>query len=211
MPDVKVKVTAVIYQRFEGGFRSSLMVDCDAIFDHCVDQQEGVAQKNTATIHHHDPAVCLTFLLLLLFHLFFLNPIVKLRQSTRHFTHQQSSHFKLQSAIMFSSGRSFLSALMAVAILIASASAFTSTSNMVPTRAAATRVFAPAPISAFGKKKQVEDLSSIESRDMTREEMLDLNAQNEEIMNMELTAMTGFSLVLSLPILYLCWVAFFSD
>ncbi|KAL3922244.1 MAG: hypothetical protein SGARI_006497, partial [Bacillariaceae sp.] len=76
---------------------------------------------------------------------------------------------------------------------------------MVPTRAAATRVFAPAPISAFGKKKQVEDLSSIESRDMTREEMLDLNAQNEEIMNMELTAMTGFSLVLSLPILYLCW------
>jgi hypothetical protein len=38
-----------------------------------------------------------------------------------------------------------------------------------------------------------------------------LNKKNEDIMNMELSAMTGFSLVLSLPILYLCWVAFFSD
>eukprot|EP00814_Leptocylindrus_danicus_P015221 CAMPEP_0116018072 /NCGR_PEP_ID=MMETSP0321-20121206/8427_1 /TAXON_ID=163516 /ORGANISM="Leptocylindrus danicus var. danicus, Strain B650" /LENGTH=46 /DNA_ID= /DNA_START= /DNA_END= /DNA_ORIENTATION= len=46
---------------------------------------------------------------------------------------------------------------------------------------------------------------------MTREEMLELNAKNEEIMNMELNMMTGFSLVLSLPILYLCWVAFFSE
>ena len=64
---------------------------------------------------------------------------------------------------------------------------------------------------AFGKKGKKEDLSFIESRDMTREEMLDLNKQNEEIMNMELSLMTGFSLVLSLPILYLCWVAFFSD
>lgn len=60
-------------------------------------------------------------------------------------------------------------------------------------------------------KKQDEDLSFIESRDMTREEMLELNKKNEEIMNAELGAMTGFSLVLSLPILYLCWVAFFSD
>lgn len=60
-------------------------------------------------------------------------------------------------------------------------------------------------------KKAKEDLSFIESRDMTREEMLELNAQNEEIMNMELNMMTGFSLVLSLPILYLCWVAFFSE
>jgi PhoPQ-activated pathogenicity-related protein len=63
----------------------------------------------------------------------------------------------------------------------------------------------------FGKKGPKEDLSFIESRDMTREEMLELNKQNEEIMNMELQMMTGFSLVLSLPILYLCWVAFFSD
>lgn len=62
-----------------------------------------------------------------------------------------------------------------------------------------------------GKKKPTEDLSYIESRDMTKEEMLELNKKNEDIMNMELQAMTGFSLVLSLPILYLCWVAFFSD
>merc|ERR1719221_311245 len=63
----------------------------------------------------------------------------------------------------------------------------------------------------FGKKKkpETEDLSYIESRDLTREEMLEINKQNEEIMNMELTMMTGFSLVLSLPIFYLCWVAFY--
>jgi hypothetical protein len=64
----------------------------------------------------------------------------------------------------------------------------------------------------FGKKKEPqEDLSYIETRDLTREEMQAINKQNEEIMNMELSAMTGFSLVLSIPILYLCWVAFFSD
>jgi len=66
-------------------------------------------------------------------------------------------------------------------------------------------------LNVFGKKKPVEDLSDIESRDLTREEMLAINAKNEDIMNMELQMMTGFSLVLSLPILYLCWVAFFSD
>ena len=68
-------------------------------------------------------------------------------------------------------------------------------------------------LNVFGGKKKgpEEDLSFIESRDMTREEMIALNKKNEEIMNMELTMMTGFSLVLSLPILYLCWVAFFSD
>lgn len=64
---------------------------------------------------------------------------------------------------------------------------------------------------AFGKKKKDQDFSDIETRDMTRQEMLELNAKNEEIMNMELTAMTAFSFVLSLPIFYLCWVAFFSD
>merc|ERR1712151_435287 len=63
----------------------------------------------------------------------------------------------------------------------------------------------------FGKKKPQEDLSSIESRDLTREEMLEINKQNEDVMNMELTMMTLFSLVLSLPIFYLCWVAFYSE
>jgi hypothetical protein len=73
------------------------------------------------------------------------------------------------------------------------------------------RHFSPAAIQVVKKKNTKEDLSFIESRDMTREEMLELNKKNEEIMNMELQAMTGFSLILSLPILYLCWVAFFSD
>ena len=64
---------------------------------------------------------------------------------------------------------------------------------------------------ALSARKGKEDLSFIESRDMTREEMLELNAQNEDIMNMELSMMTGFSLIISLPLLYLCWVAFFSE
>jgi selenocysteine-specific elongation factor len=66
-------------------------------------------------------------------------------------------------------------------------------------------------MNVFGKKKPEEDLSYLETRDLTREEMLAINKKNEEVMNMELQMMTGFSLVLSLPILYLCWVAFFSD
>ena len=88
-----------------------------------------------------------------------------------------------------------------------------------------TSAFSPAPVTTastwnqysttaafvFGKKAPKEDLSDIETRDMTRAEMEDLNRKNEEIMNMELSMMTGFSLVISLPILYLCWVAFFSD
>ena len=61
------------------------------------------------------------------------------------------------------------------------------------------------------KKNNDVDLSSVETRDLTREEMLKINKQNEEIMNMELQMMTLFSLVISLPILYLCWVAFYSD
>lgn len=64
----------------------------------------------------------------------------------------------------------------------------------------------------FGKKKKPkEDLSYIESRDMTREEMFELNKQNEEIMNAELIGMTIFSLLISLPLLYLAWVGFFSE
>lgn len=59
-------------------------------------------------------------------------------------------------------------------------------------------------------KKKI-DFSSIESRDLTREEMQAINEKNERVMNMELQMMTAFSLVISLPILYLCWVAFNSD
>lgn len=66
-------------------------------------------------------------------------------------------------------------------------------------------------LNAKAKKGPEEDLSYIETRQMTREEMLELNKKNEEVMNAELGLMTGFSLLISLPILYLCWVAFFSD
>ena len=103
----------------------------------------------------------------------------------------------------------FSTILLALLVAVATVT-FSQTADAFVTRspAMATRSMA---LDAFGKKKVVEDLSYIESRDMTREEMLELNKKNEDIMNMELTAMTGFSLVLSLPILYLCWVAFFSD
>eukprot|EP00536_Pseudo-nitzschia_multiseries_P001689 jgi/Psemu1/300935/fgenesh1_kg.22_\ len=113
--------------------------------------------------------------------------------------------------MMMSSPR-FSMVVLALIVAVASvalphsAEAFVTRSSPVATRSAT-------DLGVFGKKKkkEVEDLSFIETRDMTKEEMLELNKQNEDIMNMELQAMTGFSLVLSLPILYLCWVAFFSD
>ena len=69
------------------------------------------------------------------------------------------------------------------------------------------------PLSVFGggKKKQDEDLSFIETRDMTREEMLRYNKESEDIMNAELIGMTVFSLVISAPLLYLAWVGLFSE
>lgn len=60
-------------------------------------------------------------------------------------------------------------------------------------------------------KKKDEDLSYIETRDMTPDEMRALNAKNEDIMNAELAGMTIFSLILSIPMLYLVWVGFFSE
>jgi hypothetical protein len=79
-------------------------------------------------------------------------------------------------------------------------SASTSTSTSITTA-----------LGVFGKKKLEEDLSYIETRDMTRKEMIELNQENEKIMNAELWGMTGFSLVISIPMLYLVWVAFFSE
>ena len=61
------------------------------------------------------------------------------------------------------------------------------------------------------KKLTAEELSYLETRDMTRDEMKALNKQNEDIMNAELAGMTIFSLVISLPLLYLAWVGFFAD
>lgn len=63
----------------------------------------------------------------------------------------------------------------------------------------------------FNKKKEEEDLSFIESRDMTREEMFELNKQTENVMQQELVGMTVFSLIISIPMLYLVWVGFFSE
>eukprot|EP00531_Pseudo-nitzschia_arenysensis_P003526 CAMPEP_0116135488 /NCGR_PEP_ID=MMETSP0329-20121206/11215_1 /TAXON_ID=697910 /ORGANISM="Pseudo-nitzschia arenysensis, Strain B593" /LENGTH=108 /DNA_ID=CAMNT_0003630287 /DNA_START=61 /DNA_END=387 /DNA_ORIENTATION=+ len=100
---------------------------------------------------------------------------------------------------------------IALTLLVGIAALFTApTANAFVTKAASP-VAKSMELGIFGNKKEEEDLSFIETRDMTREEMLELNKKNEDIMNMELQAMTGFSLVLSLPILYLCWVAFFSD
>ena len=97
-----------------------------------------------------------------------------------------------------------VASLIALFLVLCTANAFVVpvTKGMAKSQILATPVFAKAP---------KEDLSYIESRDMTREEMIELNKKNEDIMNMELQMMTAFSLVISLPILYLCWVAFFSD
>lgn len=46
---------------------------------------------------------------------------------------------------------------------------------------------------------------------MTRDEMKALNAENEKVMNSELVGMTIFSLIISIPMLYLVWVGFFSE
>lgn len=99
-----------------------------------------------------------------------------------------------------------LFSLLTLLVVVCSANAF-----VAPVTGRAAAVAYPSTSTASFAKKPKEDLSYLETRDMTREEMLDLNKQNEEIMNMELSMMTGFSLVLSLPMLYLCWVAFFSD
>ena len=105
------------------------------------------------------------------------------------------------------------SALLAVCVVVAtltSADAFTAQSIQTRTLTSSATV-SPTALSVFGKKKEEEDLSYIETRDLTREEMLEINKRNEEVMNRELQAMTGISVLFSFPILYLCWVAFFSD
>mmetsp|Transcript_24006 Transcript_24006/g.56006 ORF Transcript_24006/g.56006 Transcript_24006/m.56006 type:complete len:101 (+) Transcript_24006:21-323(+) len=57
-----------------------------------------------------------------------------------------------------------------------------------------------------GNKKEPE-----EPQRFTREDMARLNAQSEANMQKDFQAMTVVSLIFSLPLLYLCWVAFFSD
>jgi hypothetical protein len=102
--------------------------------------------------------------------------------------------------------------VLITAVVAIIAALMPSTGAFAPQSQLSTQRVSVAPAFVFGgKKKPQEDFSDIESRDMTREEMIAMNEKNEEIMNMELSMMTVFSLVLSLPILYLCWVAFFSE
>lgn len=103
-----------------------------------------------------------------------------------------------------------LAVCVVAATLTSSADAFTAQS--IQSRALTSAATgSPTALSVFGKKKEEEDLSFLEVRDLTREEMLQINKRNEEVMNQELQAMTGISVLFSIPILYLCWVAFFSD
>ena len=111
-------------------------------------------------------------------------------------------------------GRNTISSIiLAICVCIAALSG--STTNAFTPSSIQSRITASSStttsLNQFGKKKSQEDLSSIESRDLTREEMLAINKRNEEVMNNELQAMTGVSVLFSLPILYLCYVAFFSD
>jgi len=64
-------------------------------------------------------------------------------------------------------------------------------------------------IAKQGKKD--DDLDFLAVRDLTRDEMKKLNEDNEKVMQAELWGMTIFSLVISVPLLYLVWVGFFSE
>ena len=89
------------------------------------------------------------------------------------------------------------------------------TGTLISSRASARCVLSPSSfqLNAVKNKKKLtkEELSYLEVRDMTREEMLKLNAENERVMNQELTYMTIFSLIISAPLLYLAWVGFFAE
>ncbi|CAJ1896317.1 unnamed protein product [Cylindrotheca closterium] len=99
--------------------------------------------------------------------------------------------------------------ILATIVVIASTMLPTATA-FAPQASVATH-HASSPLYIFGKKAEETDFSDIEVRDLTREEMLEINKQNEDVMNMELGMMTAFGLFTSIPMLYLCWVAFFSD
>ncbi|KAL3763972.1 hypothetical protein ACHAW5_007591 [Stephanodiscus triporus] len=117
---------------------------------------------------------------------------------------------------MISPNSVFCAVLVTAALILGGSDAFTTQS--IQSRAALTAAngrdssTTTTVLHQFGKKKApAEDLSFIETRDLTREEMLEINRRNENVMNRELQAMTGISVLFSIPILYLCWVAFFSE
>lgn len=107
---------------------------------------------------------------------------------------------------------SIRSLLLLLLVSLAAVSAFTTPpkapkQQLAPPSSSTTSAF------VFNKKPKNSDvdLSDMEVRDMTREEMAALNAENERVMNAELVGMTAFSLIISLPMFYLVWVAFFSE
>jgi hypothetical protein len=129
-------------------------------------------------------------------------------------THTLTTHSS--STMMYRRSNSLVFMTLAVLFILDSTDAFTSSSRPATTAKKVTTTIPSTDTTTtlyqFGKKKKtVEDLSFIETRDLTREEMLNINKRNEEVMNRELQAMTGISVLFSIPILYLCWVAFFSD
>lgn len=111
------------------------------------------------------------------------------------------------------SRQSLLTVCIIAATIINGSDAFTARSALQHTTAVGTSTSSSSALSIFGGKKQgeEEDLSFIETRDLTREEMLEINKRNEQVMNNELQAMTAISVLFSIPIFYLCWVAFFSE
>jgi selenocysteine-specific elongation factor len=117
--------------------------------------------------------------------------------------------------MMYRHSNSLVLLALAVLFILGGTDAFTTSRPTTTAKITTTTIPSTDTTTAlyqFGKKKKtVEDLSFIETRDLTREEMLNINKRNEEVMNRELQAMTGISVLFSIPILYLCWVAFFSD
>lgn len=114
--------------------------------------------------------------------------------------------------------RSMMVAALVVAVVMAvlapSASAFAPravSSRQGSATTATTATAAPTTPTVAFMAKGKNDLSDIETRDMTREEMVRFNQLTEDKMNEELGMMTAFSAIISLPILYLFWVALFSD
>ena len=81
----------------------------------------------------------------------------------------------------------------------------------LPTTLTTSSTSSSSSLNLFNKKEEEEDLSFIESRDMTREEMEKFNKASEDVMQAELIGMTIFSLIISIPMLYLVWVGFFSE
>jgi hypothetical protein len=105
---------------------------------------------------------------------------------------------------------------LALTVLLSCLSASAFVPNALPTIKSVSTLHAKGQAPKYGKKKPKtllsdEDLAYLETREMTREEMLAVNKQNEDIMNAELVGMTLFSLILSIPMLYLVWVGFFSE